>query len=172
MAFVAPKVVCKVPEFDFPGGGKGADSNSLIGSRNSIIVQNASDYLFDWDTLTLVTPSALGMERIDIDPNGKGCINVWVNADVISILCPKLSTRTGLIYTQDRRYDAENELYTVCWAALDFRTGKVVWEKLMGTFGASEHAMFDSFWSGIGSGPNGAIYGGRYGGFTMIRDID
>src|SRR5512139_116314 len=28
------RVVCEVPVFDFPGGGKGADSNSLIGSHN------------------------------------------------------------------------------------------------------------------------------------------
>jgi len=29
---------------------------------------------------------------------------------------------------------------------------------------------FDNFWSGIGIGPNGAMYGGQYGGITMIRD--
>jgi hypothetical protein len=164
------QVVCKVPVFDFPGGGKGANSNSLIGSHNSIIVQNASDYLFDWNTLTLVTPSAPGLERIDIDPNGKGCTKVWVNTDVTSTLCPKLSTPTGLIYTQDRKYDAENDLYAVYWVALDFRTGKAVWEKLAGTFGSSDPPTFDNFWSGIGIGPNGAMYGGQYGGITMIRD--
>ena len=164
------RVVCKVPVFTFSGGGKGANSNSLIGSHNSIIVQNASDYLFDWNTLTLVTPSAPGMERIDIDSNGKGCTKVWVNTDVTSTLCPKLSTRTGLIYTQDRRYDAETDLYAVYWVALDFRTGKVVWEKLAGTFEKSGHPTFDNFWSGIGIGPNGAMYGGQYGGVTMIRD--
>ncbi len=164
------RVVCKVPVFDFPGGGKGANSNSLIGSHNSMIVQNASDYLFDWDTGTLVTPSAPGLERIDIDPNGKGCTKVWVNTDVTSTLCPKLSTRTGLIYTQDRKYDAENDLYAVYWVALDFHTGKVVWEKLAGTFGRSDPPTFDNFWSGIGIGPNGAMYGGQYGGVTMIRD--
>lgn len=164
------QVVCKVPVFDFPGGGKGANSNSLNGSHNSIIVQNASDYLFDWDTGKLVTPSAPGLERIDIDPNGKGCTKVWVNTGIVSTLCPKLSTPTGLIYTQDRKYDAAKDLYAVYWVALDFRTGKVVWEKLAGTFGKSYPATFDNFWAGIGIGPNGAMYGGQYAGVTMIRD--
>jgi hypothetical protein len=164
------RIVCKVPVFDFPEGGKGANSNSLIGSHNSLIVQNAYGYLFDWDRLTLAYPGAPGIERIDIDPNGKGCTKVWVNTEVTSTLCPKLSTRTGLIYTQDRKYDAAKDLYAVYWVALDFRTGEVVWEKLAGTFGSLAPPTFDNFWSGIGIGPNGAMYGGQYGGITMIRD--
>lgn len=58
-----------------------------------------------------------------------------VNTDVVSNLLVKVSTPTGLIYTQERKYDPVNDLYAVYWVALDFRTGKVVWEKLMGTFG-------------------------------------
>ena len=164
------RVVCKVPVFDFPGGGKGANSNSLNGSHNSIIVQNASDYLFDWDTGKLVTPSAPGLERIDIDPNAKGCTKVWVNKEVATNLLPKLSTRTGLIYLQDRKYDAKNDVYAIYWVALDFRTGQVVWEKLAGTFSKLGPATFENFWAGIGIGPNGAVYGGQYAGVTMIKD--
>ncbi len=164
------QVVCKVPVFDFPGGGKGANSNSLNGLHNSIIVQNSYGYYFDWDTGRLMSPSAPGMERIDIDTNGKGCTKVWVNTDVVSTLLPKVSTPTGLIYTQDRKYDAVTDVYAVYWAALDFRTGEVVWEKLAGTFGRSDPAIFDNFWAGIGIGPNGAMYGGQYSGVTMIRD--
>ena len=52
------QVVCKVPVFDFPGGGDGANSNSLIGSHNSIIVQNTYDYLFDWDDRDVDEPRA------------------------------------------------------------------------------------------------------------------
>ncbi len=118
----------------------------------------------------MIHPGAPGIERIDIDPSGNGCTRVWVNTDVTSSLCPKLSTPTGLIYTQDRKYDAVKDLYAVYWVALDFRTGKVVWEKLAGTFYRSEPATFDNFWAGIGIGPNGAIYGGQYSGVTMIRD--
>ena len=165
------QVVCKVPVFDFPGGGKGANSNSLNGLHNSIIVQNTYGYLFDWNTGTLMHPGAPGIERIDIDPNGKGCTKVWVNTDVATNVCPKLSTRTGLIYTQERKYDEEKDLYAVYWVALDFRTGEVVWEKLAGTFDRLGPARFDNFWAGIGIGPNGAMYSGQYSGVTMIRDM-
>jgi hypothetical protein len=164
------QVVCKLPVFDFPGGGKGANSNSLIGLHNSMIIQNTYGYLFDWDSGKLMNPGSPGMERIDIDPNGKGCTKVWVNTDVVSNLLVKVSTRTGLIYTQERKYDAEKDLYAVYWVALDFRTGKVVWEKLAGTFYSWYYAMFDNFWAGISIGPNGALYAGQYAGITMIRD--
>jgi len=164
------RVVCEVPVFDFTEGGAGAGSNSLVGLHNSIIAQNTADYLFDWKTGTLTTPGRPGMERIDIDPNGKGCTKVWVNTEVHTNMVMKLSTRNGLIYTQDRKYDATNDVYAVYWVALDFRTGEVVWEKLAGTFEGSGLATFDNFWAAIGLGPNGALYGANYGGITMLRD--
>jgi len=164
------RVVCEVPVFDFTEGGAGAGSNSLVGLHNSIIAQNTADYLFDWKTGTLTTPGRPGMERIDIDPNGKGCTKVWVNTEVHTNMVMKLSTRNGLIYTQDRKYDATNDVYAVYWVALDFRTGGVVWEKLAGTFERKGLATFDNFWAAIGLGPNGALYGANYGGITMLRD--
>ena len=51
------------------------------------------------------------------------------------------------------------------FAALDFRTGEVVWEKLVGT-----GDMSDNFWAAAGIGPNGALYGTVYGGLTMLKD--
>lgn len=162
--------VCEVPVFDFPGGGAGAGSNSLVGLRNSIIAQNTADYLFDWKKGQLKTPGKPGMERIDIDPDGSGCTKVWVNTEVHTNMVLRLSTRNGLIYTQDRKYDATNKVYAVYWVALDFRTGEVVWEKLAGTFDPKGLAAFDCFWAPIGLGPNGALYGANYGGVTMLRD--
>jgi hypothetical protein len=163
------RVVCKVPVFEGYGGA-GANSNSVVGSRNSIIVQNTADYLFNWDTGLLDKPGQPGMERIDIAPNGTGCTKIWTNTEVRTNLCPKLSTRNGLIYTQDRKYDPATDAYAVYWAALDFRTGEVVWEQLAGTFGASGPATFDNYWAPIGIGANGALYAANYGGVTMIRD--
>jgi hypothetical protein len=164
------RVVCEVPVFDFPEGGAGAGSNSLVGLRNSIIAQNTADYLFDWNAGTLTTPGKPGMERIDIAPNGRGCTEVWTNQDVHTNTVVRLSTRNGLIYTQDRKYDATKDVYAVYWVALDFRTGEVVWEKLAGTFARSGPARFDNFWAPAAMGPNGALYAANYGGVTMIRD--
>ena len=45
-----------------------------------------------------MTPSAPGFERIDIDPDGKGCHKVWTNLEVATTTSPRLSTRNGLIY--------------------------------------------------------------------------
>jgi hypothetical protein len=159
------RIVCQEEVFTFPEGGAGAGSNSLIGLHNSIIVQNTSDYLFDFESAKLVKPGKPGIERIDINPNGKGCTKVWVNKEVASNACMKLSTRTGLIYTQDRKWDTQKEVYAYYWVALDFRTGEVVWEKLAGT-----GDQFDNFWAPIGVGPNGALYGSVYGGIMSVRD--
>jgi hypothetical protein len=161
-----------VPVFDFPGGGAGANSNSLNGIHNSIIVQNTYGYLYDYDEANnyenphLEQPGgAPGIERIDINPNGKDCTKVWVNKEVATVMVPRLSTRTGLIYTQDRKWDAENNVNAYYWVALDFRTGEVVWEKLAGT-----GDRFENWWLPPGIGPNGALYGPVYGGITMIKD--
>jgi hypothetical protein len=168
------RVVCEMPVFEFPGGGKGAQSNSLVGLRNSIIVQNTFGYLFDFPdihsdppdlTTELVQGGAPGIERIDIDPNGKGCTKVWSNTEVASNNTPKLSTKTGLIYVQSRKWDAENNVNAYYWTALDFNTGEVVWEKFVGT-----GDMFDNFWAAAGVGPNGALYGTVYSGLTMLKD--
>ena len=156
--------VCEVPVFTFPGGGAGADSNSLIGFRLSMIASNTYNYWFDWQTGQLLSPSAPGMERIDIDPNGKGCRTVWLNSDVATTVSPRLSTRTGLIYTLARQID-ENGLDVYYWTALDFRTGETVWQKLAGT-----GEEYDSFYPNIGFGPNGALYSGAYAGLLTIKD--
>jgi len=42
-----------------------------------LIATNNYNYLWDWQNGRTVYPSAPGAERIDIDPNGKGCHKVW-----------------------------------------------------------------------------------------------
>jgi hypothetical protein len=157
------RIVCQVPVFENEAGG--ALSNSLIGSRLSLTATNNYRYWFDWATGQLKESSAPGVERIDIDPNGKGCTKVWANTEVATTTSPRLSTKTGLIYTMARKYDDENDVYVYYWTALDFRTGETVWQKIAGT-----GAMFDSFYPGMGIGPNGALYYGGYGGFMIMRD--
>jgi hypothetical protein len=162
------RVVCRVPVFDFPEGGRGANWNSLVGLQNSIIVQNTAEYLWDWaeyDNAHLVTPSKPGIERIDISPNGKGCTKVWVNKEVAGVMTLRLSTRAGLIYTQNRKWDADNSVYAYYFVAVDFRTGEVVWEKLMGT-----GDRFDSIGMAIIIGKNEVLYGPLQGGIVRLED--
>jgi len=157
------RVVCEVPVFENAAGG--ALDNSLLGSRLSLIVENNYGYVYDMENMT-VTESEPGFERIDIDPNGRGCTKVWVNDDVISTTSAKLSTRTGLIYTYSRKYDDQNQVWTHYWTALDFRTGEVVWEKLAGT----GHEKFEAFWPALYIGPNETLYVGVLGGLAAMRD--
>jgi len=166
------RIVCEVPVFDFPGGGNGALSNSLIGSRLSLIASNNYNYWFDWELENgkLRSPSAPGFERIDIEPNGRSCRKVWTNTEVATTVSPRLSTKTGLIYTIARKLDEETlidgkPLEVYYWTAIDFRTGETVWQKRAGT--GSE---FDSFYPALGIGPNGALYSGGYGRFMSVRD--
>jgi len=154
--------VCEVPVFDFEGGGAGAGSNSLIGSRLSLIVENTYGYSMYWQQ-DEKPPSAPGFERIDINPNGKGCTKVWSNPDVASTISGKLSTRTGLIYIYARKM--ENNLDVYYLTALDFRTGEVVWEKKVGAGFA-----FDHYYTALLVGPEETVYLGLYGGLISIRD--
>ena len=80
---------------------------------------------------------------------------------------PKLSTKTGPVYVPTRTKDAQTGADVYYWTALDYRTGKVVWQKLAGT-GQSD----DNYWAPPAVGRNGAIYVGCYGGPAAIRDAD
>ena len=153
--------VCEVRVFENQEGG--ALSNSLIGSRLSLIAENNYGYADNWQQ-DGKKPSAPGFERIDINPNGKGCTKVWSNSDVASTNSGKLSTRTGLIYVETRKMDNGLDVYYL--TALDFRTGEVVWEKQVGSGYA-----FDHWYTGLFVGPDETVYLGVNGGIVSVRDL-
>ena len=157
------RVVCQVPVFEDQAGQ--ALSNSLIGFRNSLIASNNFNYLWDWPTGTTVYPSEPGFARIDIDPDGQGCTTAWTNSEVATTTSPRLSTKSGLIYTVSREYDAQANTFGYYWIALDFNTGAVAWKKLAGS-----GDLFDSFYPALAIGPNHDLYVGVYGGFMTLRD--
>jgi len=162
------QLVCKVPVFK---PGLGATEDSLIGLGRSLIVANEYGYLLDEDTFES-TPSEPGIARVDIDANGKGCRLVWANETVTAPqVGPKLSTRTGLVYFYTRKYDQNIPgfepygLDVYYWTAVDFRTGEIVWERLVGT-----GTLFNSHYPGPAIGPSEALYVGAYGGIIEIKD--
>jgi hypothetical protein len=157
------RVVCQVPVFEDQIGQ--ALSNSLIGSRLSLIASNNYNYLWDWSSGTTVYPSEPGFARIDINPDGKGCKTVWTNSDVATTTSPRLSTRNGLIYTVSREYDAQNDVYVYYWIALDYHTGEVAWKKMAGS-----GDQFDSFYPALAIGPNQGLFVGVFGGFMTVKD--
>jgi hypothetical protein len=160
------RTVCTVPVF---GKGAGALENSLVGSGRSLIAENTYGYDRDLTTMKLNSPSKPGFARIDIAANGNSCRKVWANNTLASTVSARLSTRTGLIYTVSRKFDTHNYpspgLDVYYWTALDFRTGKVMWQRQAGT-----GFRFDSLYPGAGIGPTGTAYLGAYGGIIAIKD--
>jgi hypothetical protein len=159
------RIVGQIPVFENQTGG--AAESSLIGFGLSIIVENNYGYYSDFaeDGGLIITPSAPGLERIDITPDGQSLRKVWSNDEVASTTTAHLSTRTGLIYTVARKYDdRQNDVYY--WTAIDFRTGETVWQKIAGT-----GYNFDSWYAATAIGPTGTIYLSAYGGLIALRDM-
>ena len=114
------RVVCRVPVFD---AGASATENSLITNGRSLYVENNYGYQdpFGPNSGALTTP---GFARVDVNRNGRGCRKVWTNTtERAPTVVPKLSTRTGLIYTYTRDPDPLPLRQPYFWTAISARTG-------------------------------------------------
>jgi hypothetical protein len=154
------RVVCKQPVF---GAGASATENSLITAGRSLVVENNYGYQ---DPLDLVDdpPTEPGFARVDVKKNGRDCKLVWTNAEARApTVVPKLSTKTGLVYTYTRPPDPAAEGFY--WTALDFRTGKTRWMRYSGS-----DVLFNNNYAGIALGPDGTAYLGVIGGMIALRD--
>jgi hypothetical protein len=155
------RVVCVVPVF---GKGASATENSLIGSGNALIVENNYGYQdpFGPNSGAVTEP---GFARVDIKPGGHGCTKVWTNHDARApTVVPKLSARTGLIYTYTRPPDPLGA-QGYYWTAIDFRTGNTVWNRFAGA-----GLLFNNNYAGLALGQDGTAYLGVIGGIVSLRD--
>ena len=153
--------VCSVGIFR---NGASAVEDSLVGFRRSLIAVNNYGYTIDLKTLKS-TPSVAGLVRVDVNQAGTGCRMVWNNTTVTSPNAgAAMSTRNGLVYTYTRRYDS-NGLDVWYWTAVSFRTGRVMWERQVGT-----GSQFDAYWPIPLIGPNGSLYMSAYGGVIATAD--
>jgi len=154
------RLVCAQPVFQ-PGAG--ATDNSLLTAGRSIVVENNYGY----SGLTATTNGATsqpGMERVDIDPSGRGCHTVWRNDERAPSVVPKLSLATGLVYayTKPPTADGTDPWY---FTAIDWRTGQVIYKRLAGT-----GLGFNNNWAPVTLGPDGTAYVGALGGLVLLRD--
>ncbi len=106
------------------------------------------------------------MARVDID--GNHCRLVWENEGItVTDEVHKLSTRTGLIYAIGRKseptvkYPNGDDLNVYYFTAVDYRTGKVVWEKQLGN-GFNYNGFENVF-----DRPTGIAYISQYGGLDF-----
>jgi hypothetical protein len=74
----------------------------------------------------------------------------------------KLSVKSGLIYTYTKDPGPQDPWY---WTALDFRTGRIVYEALAGT-----GLGYNNNYAGIALSPRDTEYVGALGGIVGLRD--
>src|SRR5579884_2333771 len=151
-----PRQVCRVPIFS---RGSSADENSIITAGRSMIAENNYGYTGPQSLANQVT--APGFVRVDLNPNGRGCHQVWQNNRFSApTVVSKLALANGLVYTYTT--DKNGDWY---WTALSFRTGKLVYRVYAGG-----GFYFNNNYSGISISRRGVEYLGALGGIMGLRD--
>lgn len=144
---------------------KGASSTdqSLIATRRAIVVENNHGYTGPASTTNGGTTTP-GLERIDLDRDGRGCRVAWRSDERAPSVVPKLSLGAGLVYTYTKpeRDDTSDAWYLT---AIDFDTGDTEWRRLSGTgFGHNNN------FAPVSIGPGGVAYVGVLGGLMRFSD--
>ena len=153
------RLVCEQPVFR---KGAGATENSIIATDRSMIVENNYGYAPPPDATTGGKTTKPGVARVDVKRNGKGCRTVWNSSEISPSTVPKLSLANGLIYIYTKPKGLPDRWYLT---AVDFRTGKTVWRRLMGT-----GTLFNVHYAGITISPSGVLYAGVLGGTVGVED--
>jgi len=150
--------VCSAPVF-----AKGASSTdqSLIAAGKSIIAENNYGYggILSVQGGATTTP---GLTRIDVR---KGrCRTVWESDEIAPSVVPKLSLRSGLVYTYTKPPSSgvDDSWY---FTALDFDSGETVYKRRAGS-----SLGFNNNYAPVTIGPDGTAYVGVLGGLTLFRD--
>ncbi|HMC06192.1 MAG TPA: hypothetical protein VKG89_02235 [Solirubrobacterales bacterium] len=153
------RVVCRRALFH-----KGASSTdqSLIGAGRSMIAENNFGYSIAATQNGGVT--ARGLQRVDLDRDGRGCRTVWRSRVRAPSVVPKVSGRAGLVYTytKPQRADGQDAWFLT---ALDFDNGRTVWSRLAG-----EGLGYNNNYAPVTVSPRGIAYLGALGGITRFRD--
>jgi hypothetical protein len=105
-----------------------------------------------------------GLARIDLDRDRQGCRVKWVSEEIAPSVVPKMSLRTGLIYTytKDPNQDGDDLWYLT---AIDFRSGRTVFERLSG-----EGLGYNNNYAPVSLSPGGDAFVGVLGGLVLLRD--
>jgi hypothetical protein len=151
------RLVCREPLFE---EGASATDQSLIGAGHAIVAENNYGY-----TLAAATTGGgaigAGLQRVDVDRDGRGCRTVWRSDERAPSVVPKLSLRSGLIYT----YTLPPEHDAWYLTAIDFRTGETAYRRRAGA-----GLGFNNNYAPVTLAPDGTAYVGVLGGVTAFRD--
>jgi hypothetical protein len=153
--------VCKIAVFE---EGASATDQSLIGTARSLVVENNFGYTGPGATVGGSTEP--GLERIDLDGDGKGCHREWRSHERAPSVVPKLSLHTGLVYTYTKEPDPSSPPKDPWYlTAIDFRTGETVFKALAG-----RGLGYNNNYAPVTLGPDGTAYVGALGGLIALRD--
>ncbi|MEV7558328.1 hypothetical protein [Streptomyces sp. NPDC089795] len=174
-----PEMVCEQPVF---APGKGADENSLIAVGGDLIVENNYGYVVgDHAILKGVlggrqVDTEPGLARVHVDYTTRTCSLAWSDSvERVPSVVSKVSLATGLLYTFT--HPSADELRSArgkgaaampdAWylTALDVRTGKRVWSRLVGA-----GPLFNNHYAPVTLGGDGSAYVGVVGGLVRITD--
>jgi hypothetical protein len=153
------RVVCEQPVFR---KGAGDTENSIIATGRSMIVENNYGYYPPPDATSNGGTTTPGVARVDIKRSGRGCRTVWTSKEISPSTVPKMSLATGLIYLYTKPKGLPDRWYLT---AVDFRTGKTVWSRLIGT-----GLLYNVHYAGLSIAPNGILYAGVLGGTIAVED--
>ena len=152
------RLVCREPLFE---EGASATDQSLIGAGRSIVAENNYGY-----TLAAATAGGAaiepGLQRVDVDADGRGCRTVWRSDERAPSVVPKLSLRSGLVYSYTLPPGAGGAWYLT---AIDFRTGETAYRRLAGA-----GLGFNNNYAPVTLAPDGTAYVGVLGGVTAFED--
>src|SRR5215208_150722 len=121
------RVVCQQPVFR---QGAGDTENSIIATGRAMVVENNYGYFPPPDATTMGKTTTPGVARVDVKRGGHGCRTVWTSSEISPSTVPKMSLANGLIYLYTKPAGLPDAWYLT---AMDFRTGKSVWHRLLGT---------------------------------------
>jgi len=154
------RLVCKQPVFT-----KGASDTdqSLVAARRSVVAENNYGYTGPTATAGGATTTP-GIERVNLDRDGRGCHVAWRSKVIAPSVVPKLSLGAGVLYTYTKPADggSSDPWYLT---ALDYRTGKTVYRRLAGT-----GVGYNNNYAPVTIGPDRSAYVGVLGGLTRFAD--
>ena len=151
------RLVCKEPVFE---EGASATDQSLIGAGRTLIAENNHGYSIANTELGGTTEP--GLQAVRVKRGLRGCRTIWRSDEIAPSVVPKVSSRTGLVYTYTKP-DGTGSDDPWYLTALDFETGKTRWKRLAG-----EGLGFNNNYAPITIGPKGRIYLGVLGGMVAF----
>lgn len=170
--------LCKQPIF---AADKGSDENSLVSVPGGLIAENNYGYVgpLPKDITTRSPDTEPGLVKVAVNYAKGGCRIAWENRTIrIPTVVSKASLGAGLLYTYT--HPAADELPWITppapdllapeswfFTAVDLRTGKQVWSKLVGT-----NLGYNNNYAPVTLGPDGTAYVGTLGGLVRIADTD